>query len=291
MEFALYLDNIYDFKEKTKFYFQEIHKNINKNRYLFLLNKIDNLKFSRLYFGSEFCERLIPTTKELEKVINFCKKNKINLTFMTPIITDDPYIENFKKIFKVINDSNLEKKEVIFNDWGVFRLLKKFSNLDLVLGRFLTKQKKDPSFIEDLFNKNFLNLDNETQDIIKKSTIDTTELLKKFLKKNDILRAEFDNVYQGINIDSDIKKTLYYPFVPVCLTRLCKAHSYVTKKPYIRGKNECMKECKYTSYTYSINNVHMFLKGNVQFYCNNHLPKNIHEFDRIVFEPFEFKLI
>jgi len=284
MEFALYISNTKYFEKLTKNYIIDFEKTAETNKYLQKFAQIDKVSFTRIYFGPEFCERLIPTTKELKEVIDFCESNNLNLTLLTPFVTDNG-IEKLKKLFEFLNKIKIGNFEIVFNDWGVFRLLKNEYDFNLVIGRLLTKQKKDPSFIEDLIDKKFLNLDDDTRVIIKESSIDATPLLKEFILKNKLSRIELDNVYQGIEVDFDVKKSLYYPFVPVTMTRFCKAHSYSLKTPYIRGKNPCNKECLNTSYSYTINNVHLFLKGNTQFYCNNMLPENIKIFDRIVFEP------
>jgi len=289
MKFALYISNIEFFDKLTNDYIIKIQEKIKSNRYLQELSKIENFKFERIYFGSEFCTNLIPDLKEIKKVVDFCEKNKLKLTFLTPFVTPDA-LKKIKKLLIFFKEKNMNGFEIVFNDWGLFHFLKERYSFKLSMGRLLTKQKKDPSFIEDLFDSSFLNLNEDTKLIIKECSMDCTDLLKNFILKNKISRIELDNVYQGINIDFDIKKSLYYPFVPVTLTRFCKAHSYYSKKAYIRGKNPCNKECLKSHYSHVVNNVRLFLKGNTQFYCNNLLPKNIKIFDRIVFEPTEIIL-
>jgi len=285
MEFALYISSMKYFEKITKNYIINFKNTVISNKYLQRLAQIGNLSFTRIYFGSEFCERLIPTIKELKKVIDFCDKNVLNFTLLTPFVTDIT-MKKLKELFEFLKRFDTENLEIVFNDWGVFHLLKNEYEFNLAVGRLLTKQKKDPSFIEDLIDEKFLNLDSDTKSIIKGCSMDASPLIKDFLLKN-VLRIELDNVYQGIDVNVDIKKSLYYPFVPVTTTRFCMTHSYALKKPYIRGKNPCNKECLKTFYKYTINNVHLFLKGNTQFYCNNQLPQNVEIFDRIVFEPLE----
>ena len=280
----MYINQREYFNEITKKYVLEFKKIIRSDRYLQTLARIDKLPFSRIYFGAEFCERLIPRTEDLKMVIDFCEKNDMGLTLLTPFVTDMG-MEKLKKLFRLLEKLDVKGLEIVFNDWGVFRFIKRKYRFNLSIGRLLTKQKKDPSFIEDVIDKNFLNLDEDTRIIIKECSIDASPLLTSFILKNGISRIELDNVYQGIEVEFNIKKSLYYPFVPVTTTRFCKATSYALKQSYIRGKNPCNKECLGSVYSYTINNVRLFLKGNTQFYCNNMLPKNLSLFDRLVFEP------
>ena len=40
-------------------------------------------KYSRLYFGDDFCEHLLPNEKEFERKLLFASKHKKNLTLVT----------------------------------------------------------------------------------------------------------------------------------------------------------------------------------------------------------------
>jgi hypothetical protein len=44
--------------------------------------------FTRIYFGQEFCERLLPSKDELEQVCAFSEKEGVPLTLVTPYVTD-----------------------------------------------------------------------------------------------------------------------------------------------------------------------------------------------------------
>ncbi len=44
--------------------------------------------FTRLYFGAEFCERLIPSRQELETALRNARERSLGFTFMTPFVTN-----------------------------------------------------------------------------------------------------------------------------------------------------------------------------------------------------------
>ncbi|MBN2094948.1 MAG: hypothetical protein JW727_02775 [Candidatus Aenigmarchaeota archaeon] len=284
MEYALYVGNTECFSRVAGKYILKLNESKKINRYLQKLDQTGKVLFSRIYFGSEFCERMIPDIAEIKKAVGFCNKNALSMSLLTPYVTDRA-LDKLKEIFELWQQIKPKNAEIIFNDWGVFHYLRQKYDFKLSIGRLLTKQKKDPSLIEAILDEKFFNLDTYSTAILKQSGIDASETLKNFILCNKISRIELDNVYQGIESDFNIKKSLYYPFVPVATTRFCKSPAYYFKKPFVKGKNPCNRECLTSLYSYSINNVKLFLKGNTQFYCNNKLPENISIFDRIVFEP------
>jgi hypothetical protein len=283
MEFALYVGNHGHLEGTIQMYVANIQRLMKTNRYLKAMSKLGFTGFSRLYFGCEFCERLIPTPEELRHALDLCEEKNLELTLLTPYVTDHG-LKRLGLLFEMLSHAKIGT-EVVFNDWGVFNLVKRKYGFPMGMGRLLTKQKKEPCFAEDLIDRNFLNLDRNTRDIITKTPLDASENMKNFIHENRISRVEMDNVYQGIDIDIEIKKSIYYPFIPVSTSRFCMASAYSNRQAYVRGKWPCNRECLKTSYNCKINNVQLILKGNTQFYCNNRLPKNIGLFDRIVFEP------
>ena len=112
------------------------------------ISRVEQLKycddnFTRLYFGIEFCERLLPTMQQLKKVISFVKERKVGFTFVTPYVTN----KGLKQLEALIPAVAREvpQVEIVFNDWGVFQFLKEARlPVSLVLGRLLTKMKRGP---------------------------------------------------------------------------------------------------------------------------------------------------
>nr|AQS32425.1 hypothetical protein [uncultured archaeon] len=244
-----------------------------------------NKKYTRLYFGNEFCQRLIPTAEDLDSVINFVKKNNIKLSFVTPFVTNEG-INKLEPLLELLN-KKLPESEVIINDYGTLELMreKKFK-LKPVLGRLLTKQKRGPRII-NIMDK----LPKPAIKHFRKSNAEVP-IFQEFLVKNGFERVELDNLLQGIEDDfskSKIKASLYYPYAYVTTTRFCLT-AICDKKDAIPGIYPCKRECqKYGPF--KLTNKHMpvplLLKGNTQFFENKKLPKDLEErgIDRLVYEP------
>ncbi len=244
-----------------------------------------NKKYTRLYFGNEFCQRLIPTAEDLDYVINFAKKNKIGLSFVTPYVTDEG-IGRLEPLLGLLN-KKLPESEVVINDYGTLELMQenKFK-LKPVLGRLLTKQKRGPRII-NIMDK----LPKPAIDHFRKSNAEVP-IFQEFLIKNGFERVELDNLLQGIEDDfskSKIKASLYYPYAYVTTTRFCLT-SICDKKDAVPGIHPCKRECqKYGPFklTNKYMPVPLLLKGNTQFFENKKLPKDLKEkgIDRLVYEP------
>ena len=72
--------------------------------------------YSRLYFGIEFCERLIPSREELSAAIEFAGRNKMDFTFVTPFVTDN----GMEKLARLLDCFSGDQRgsEIVINDWG-----------------------------------------------------------------------------------------------------------------------------------------------------------------------------
>ncbi len=238
-----------------------------------------DLEYSRLYFGNEFCERLIPSDSDFSEAFDFSRKQGLKFTVVTPYITDSG-IEKIKKIIKQFDGENIE---IVVNDWGLLNLLND-RNFSLNLGRLLVKRKKDPRILSNKFSK-------EMMHNLVYSNLGVKEF-QNFLKENGIVRVELDNVFHG---QPDISKSklvasLYYPYVYLTTTRKC----LMNKCDTISGKDDffisaCNKECQ--NYHAVLKNKDIgkdiLLKGNTQFIKNDILSPKLKEkgIDRLVFQP------
>ncbi|NVM52464.1 MAG: hypothetical protein HWN66_02090 [Candidatus Helarchaeota archaeon] len=237
-------------------------------------------QYSHLYYGNEFCQNLMPSQKDLAIILKFVKEHSISFSFVTPYVTDRglhaliPLITQIAEILKTY--------EIIFNDWGVYSLVKqRFPHLELVLGRLLTKIKRDPRilFLKDRLSSQIWNY------------FQTTNLsipwYRNFLINNGIDRVDLDNPLQGINLNfPDLHKSIYYPYSYVTTTRLCLTAG--CDKPeawYQIGIFPCQQECQ--QYTFYLRNdvmpVKLIRKGNTIFYKNEKILSN--QYDRLVFQP------
>ena len=252
------------------------------------ITKVDNLKYwnkkyQRLYFGIEFCETLIPLKNDLVSVIGFCEEREIDLTFVTPYVTDSG-LDKLDTLFKYLNRIN-KQIEVVVNDFGVLSLINaKYHNLMPVLGRLLSKQKKGPRIL-NIKNK----LPKEAWDHFQSSNVDI-DLMQDFLIENRINRVELDNLLQGIKVElKKVKGSIYYPFANITTTRLCLTNGCDKRIRPRLSISPCKRECQ--EYTFKLANkdmpVTILLKGNSQFFRNERLPDNLEDMgiNRIIFEP------
>ncbi len=242
-------------------------------------------KYSRLYFGNEFCQRLIPSLREVKQILEFVSEKKLNLTLVTPYVTNHG-LDKLKEILRKVEDEK-PNSEVVFNDWGTLKLLnEEFSSLAPVMGRLLNKMKRGPRLL-NLVDE----LPENTVNYFRSCSLDTS-FYQNFLKDYNVMRAEVDNPLQGIDIDlnTEIDASLYKPYAYLTTTRLCLAASC-----NIHGKEDdigifsCNKECQ--DYVFNLNHsimpVTLIRKGNTMFFKNDELPENLEEnnIDRIVVEP------
>ena len=255
------------------------------------ISKVDNLKyfedtdeFARLYFGIEFCERLIPDADDLKKVISFVKENKIDLTLVTPYVTE----EGLERVERLLSVLSTEKpgSEVVFNDWGVFQVMQDtYPGFVPVLGRLLNKMKRGPRLMNVI--------DKIPQESVRYYRTPGISIpgVREFLLKKRIGRVEFDNLFQGIDLErcgDEIKKTLYLPFAYITTTRLClTALCDRPDKMKEVGITPCGHECQ--RYTFYLKNpimiTNLIRRGNTIFFCNEDIPDNLRMFDRVVIEP------
>lgn len=252
------------------------------------ISKVENLKYSnskytRLYFGNEFCQRLIPSLEDIRLIAEFISKHQMEFSFVTPYVTNEGMLTLRPLLEYVIK--NFSGAEIVVNDWGVLRLLIRELNYPvLALGRLLTKQKRGP------LSRNLKNrLPQQMLQHFQESNIDLP-ILGDFLADNGIKRVELDNLLQGIIRESpSLKASLYFPFAYVTTTRFCLTASCETGREFLRSIPYCNKECR--KYSFRLKHkkmpVELFLKGNTQFFSNELLPDNLEQLniDRLVFQP------
>lgn len=94
----------------------------------------------RIHFGNEFCERLLPHSSQLERVLEWSLGHGLEITLLTPMLADRG-IGQLARLLPRLPEGS----EVVVNDWGVLHLLReRFPGLRPVLGRQMGKMIKDP---------------------------------------------------------------------------------------------------------------------------------------------------
>jgi hypothetical protein len=227
--------------------------------------------YDRLYFGNEFCERLIPSSEELTAMVAFAGEKTAAFTFVTPYVTEAG-LRRLEPLFRNLSETGTA--EVVFNDWGVLRVLRaRYQSLTPVMGRLLNKMKRGPRLMA-VIDK----LPESTVEYFRNSSF-TVPRYQQYLGSLGVRRVELDNLLQGIDLPlPNLEVSLYTPFAYVTTTRLClmngcddPAHEDLV------GIYPCKKECqKYTlGMTSEIMPVMLIRKGNTIFFENPALPLDL----------------
>lgn len=239
--------------------------------------------YSRLYFGIEFCERLLPSKQELEAALRVAAQHNMQFTFVTPFVTDAG-IETLKMLTDVLPGGGAGLEAVV-NDFGYLQVLRqKGWRGDIALGRLLTKQKRGPRLMNVISR-----LSSEAVEHFRQSNIDAP-FTAEFLMEKGISRVELDNLLQGISRSNPcFKASLYVPYAYVTTTRYCLSAGCEKPGAAIRTIKPCQKECQRCGFELSHPTmpVTLMLRGNTQFFKNDVLPGNLEELkiDRLVFQP------
>jgi hypothetical protein len=246
------------------------------------LQCIDGI-YSRLYYGNEFCQHLIPSLDEIKQVSDFTRMRSLAFTLVTPFVTNEG-LQALKPLLSYVV-KHTASSEVVINDWGVLRMAKEqFPSLTLVLGRLLTKQKRGPRLLR-LTRR----MPPEMIEHFRASNIDVP-IVVDFLRQKGIERVELDNLLQGISRGKDVlRASLYVPYVFVTTTRYCISAFCERQDHFSRDITACRKECSRYIFDLTHKNmpVPLMLKGNTQFFKNETLPDDFEalHIDRIVHEP------
>jgi hypothetical protein len=262
--------------------------------------KYHSFRYKRLYFGTEFCQNLIPSANDLAKVLDFVRKRNTEFTLVTPFVTEKG-LHRLNKLFETLRNKKIEC-EIVVNDWGILEVLsKRYKAFKLSLGRLLTRQNRDPATAKALEKQlpMFIKAQDGKMKIIVHAMPDkryragiracyvNTPSVYRLLSEFGIGRVELNNVIQGLNFENmGFKVSLYTPFVNISTTRFCPMGSRFQK---IYRINVCNQECqkyylllrsKYVPKT-------LYLRGNTTFYKNAIKLNNVDKLavDRVVFQP------
>jgi hypothetical protein len=245
-------------------------------------------KYDRIYFGHEFCERKFPSSEHIlrvwEKTNSQCKR----LSIITPYVTDTG-MERIARNLKPLQHWK-DHIEIIFNDWGVYSFCKTelgFNNF--CLGRLITRIRRDPR-IPMVMNK--------IRPSVKQTFGNSSTFCTKYIEQLNELgvqRIELDNVWQSLVLPTalasvQLRYSLYYPYVFISTTRLCRSNGAATLDNYFPTKiHSCNKDCQNFSITLRDPKIgyEMYYQGNTYFGYNETLPKEdlLQEIDRLVYQP------
>jgi hypothetical protein len=165
--------------------------------------------------------------------------------------------------------------EVIVNDWGVLRLVRReFPLLQPVLGRLMNRMLRDPR-IAAVFAK--AHTSTAALQVLQQSSV-AAAVLRDFLKRSYVMRVEFDNLIQGLDMNFDelgLSASLYVPYGYVATGRVCPIGSLLLPKPQkFDVASPCQQECQrytlcfeYVDSPFDNRDQEFFEQGNTFFYA------------------------
>lgn len=96
-----------------------------------------------IYFGSEFCQELLPSVREAAAFCAYCAERELEAVLLTPLVTQ----KGLERLSRLLN--RLTRRGwapgVVFNDWGVCELLQSgHPGLPRRMGRLMNRGLRDP---------------------------------------------------------------------------------------------------------------------------------------------------
>jgi hypothetical protein len=235
-----------------------------------------DLPLSRVYAGAEFCTHLLPGPVAIGKLAAVLRRVNIPFTFVTPP-TPQHALGRVRRILSCLERlaaGGEEAIEVVINDWGVLRMMKRYPSLQPVLGRGMAKLYNDTFFKVDedpLFARVLPEL---------RSNCCTNPAYRDYLRSLAIHRMEFDWPEQGIDMDSagwGFALSLYLPFVYLASGRRCTTG--VSALPYFersRLERGCSRPCRdvavLVQHTRQGTGPPLFCRGNTLYQRSTRVP-------------------
>jgi len=199
------------------------------------------IRFTRLYYGQEFCEKAISGKEDMKKALYLSEEEGMNFTCVTPYVTE----KGLTKVKVLLSQLAKERpeSEVVINDWGVLDwIIEEQLTLTPILGRLLNKVLRDPRI-----PKNLMNSSNSEKTHYFQTSCLAGLGMKNLLDQYSVKRIELDHPPQGLDpelLDWGYQTSLYLPFGVVTTGRLCLIQSWgVEVKDKFRSSSRCDQKC------------------------------------------------
>jgi hypothetical protein len=171
---------------------------------------------SRVYFGHETCARRLPPRSKIIDAYSLCLSSGMEMSFILPYAgeKDVSPIVSAVEVFAAVNPGG----EVVLNDFGLINAIQeKNIPVKTVLGRLLSRQKRDPRFLS------LPHAENIAEKELSFSSFSVPSFSKFFLDLG-ISRAGFDSLPQGISVPgaAGFEFDAYWPWVYVTSGRSCQ---------------------------------------------------------------------
>lgn len=229
------------------------------------------VRFTRIYFGQEFCERRLPGPGELAAALAEAGRRNMEFTLVTPFVTERG-LGGVADLLRIL-DGDWPGSEVVVNDWGVLYLLSaKFPRIRPVLGRLLNKIPRDPRMGPCLPGKS------GDGNLFRTCSLAGPHM-KKLLKKMKTGRVELDNYFQGLDDGLGrwgYRVSLYVPHGCIATGRICLFGSWglERERKFSATEKMCSRRCRFHRLELEAPGLpgagpgmySLFLRGNTVFY-------------------------
>lgn len=287
---------------------------LNPNLYDYAVNlsscrTIQNLQeqgvdFTRLYFGQEFCQNLIPTPEELEQAFYFSRQLEWSFTLVTNACNTEVGVEKNRKLLQKLQELQPDA-EVVVNDWAVMHHLQHdFPSFKPVIGRLLNKQVR-----LNLFNKSNQQIPILTNGIENsKESIQHEQIQAyadvsvsnpdylEFLHHLGVVGVDFDLTPQGIKRPEhnwDLVLGHYFPWTVLALARNCPTAGILQpERTFVVTDRDCGKPCRKFNCSPQLNmyDFPIMQRGNALFVSNEDLMdstfvEETHPWERLIYQP------
>lgn len=257
-------------------------------------------QFTRLYFGQEFCQHLIPKPEEVLQAYYFSKQLAWDFTYVTGYVTDAG-LALIRANLEALAKEGAEV-EVVFNDWGVLDLVSsEFSAFKPVLGRLLIKQQRlirhgldAPVNMDNMSSPEEQIRGNQAQSLRRLSL--SIYAYRKHLKELGVDRVDIDMVPQGVELPPDtwgFGVGVYFPWTYATGARNClTASAAQPEREFVVVDGPCSRLCRKinTAATAKEFPLSTIQRGNTLFVAGLQYAKPYMEDDipvhRIIYEPY-----
>jgi len=188
-----------------------------------------------LYFGSEFCQDLLPTVKQLHAFCELAKASNLEAVLQTSMVTPEG-LQRINCLLAKLTSFDLAPT-VVFNDWGVLTLLRKeYPQLKVRAGRLINRALRDPRMTDQSRNPESL-------------TEHRGARLRSMLTRFSVSAIETDPDLEGgyLGNGSDgLERVLHLPYVYAVTGRNCllKAEAADDNTSFTKGLGQpCASPC------------------------------------------------
>jgi len=225
----------------------------------------------RLYFGAEFCCWRMPALTEVRRAFDFCRRESVPLTLVTPVLYQS-WLPQAHILLEGVRDLFSGADELLISDFGMLGPARQhLPGVTTICGRALSGQKRGPRILD-------LQLSPAEMDYFRRGSWYSSEAVA-FLQEKGIQRVELDNLLQGIApLPEGLHGSLHLPYALVTSSRNCPF-----RKPH--HDRPCQPACGEVFTLESTQTAIPLLQGgNSQFLRNDRLPEHLDELgvDRLV---------